>query len=104
MAPAATTASALTDSPSCGGTWKGSGRRRSPPSKQQQREEKRMSQLGTSKTQLGPVRKTVTVEASIDHAFKVFTEDIGEWWPIERHSVHGEGALSVGMEARAGGA
>jgi uncharacterized protein YndB with AHSA1/START domain len=63
-----------------------------------------MSQVGTSKTELGPVRKTVTVEASVDHAFKVFTEDIGEWWPIQSHSVHEDGALSVGMETREGGA
>lgn len=63
-----------------------------------------MSQLITKKTDLGPVRKTVTVEASIDHAFKVFTEDIGDWWPIQSHSVHEEGAVSVGMETREGGA
>jgi uncharacterized protein YndB with AHSA1/START domain len=63
-----------------------------------------MSQVTTKKTDLEPVRKTVTVEASIDHAFKVFTEDIGDWWPIQSHSVHEEGAVSVGMETREGGA
>jgi uncharacterized protein YndB with AHSA1/START domain len=63
-----------------------------------------MSQVITNKTDLGPVRKTVTVEASIDHAFRVFTEGIGDWWPIQGHSVHEEGAVSVGMETREGGA
>ncbi|MGI8517666.1 MAG: SRPBCC domain-containing protein [Acidimicrobiia bacterium] len=63
-----------------------------------------MSQPATNKADLEPVRKSVTVEASIEHAFKVFTERLGEWWPLRTHSVHAEGAISAGMETREGGA
>lgn len=62
-----------------------------------------MSQVETDKTRLEPVRKSVTVEASIEHAFKVFTERLGEWWPIRSHSVHVEDAILAGMETREGG-
>ena len=31
------------------------------------------------------VRHSVTVEASLDKAFSVFTDDIGSWWPPEHH-------------------
>lgn len=35
------------------------------------------------KTQIrpSPVRKSIFVEASPDHAFDVFTSGIGRWWP-----------------------
>ena len=33
---------------------------------------------------LGPVRKEVTVAAPQEVAFRVFTTEIGSWWPIER--------------------
>jgi uncharacterized protein YciI len=36
-----------------------------------------------------PVRREVRVAASADTAFRLFTRDIGAWWPIERHSVFG---------------
>jgi hypothetical protein len=32
-----------------------------------------------------PVRKTVTVEASVEHAFKVFTDGFDTWWPRSHH-------------------
>jgi hypothetical protein len=32
-----------------------------------------------------PVRKTVTVRASQEHAFRVFTEGFDTWWPREHH-------------------
>jgi uncharacterized protein YndB with AHSA1/START domain len=51
-----------------------------------------------------PVRKSVTVEAPVEHAFRVFTERIGEWWPVARDSVHGELAAEAGLEPRLGGA
>jgi uncharacterized protein YndB with AHSA1/START domain len=48
------------------------------------------------------VRASVLVEAPIDHAFKVFTEDIGTWWPREHHIIEGEIA-SITFEPRVGG-
>jgi uncharacterized protein YndB with AHSA1/START domain len=32
-----------------------------------------------------PVLKTVTVKASVEHAFKVFTDGIDSWWPKSHH-------------------
>jgi uncharacterized protein YndB with AHSA1/START domain len=35
----------------------------------------------------GPVIKKVRVELPIEQAFSLFTRGIGEWWPLETHSV-----------------
>ncbi|HVA06584.1 MAG TPA: SRPBCC family protein [Acidimicrobiales bacterium] len=32
-----------------------------------------------------PVRSTIVVDAPIERAFTVFTEDIASWWPPEHH-------------------
>jgi len=32
-----------------------------------------------------PVRKTVTVKATQEHAFRVFTEGFDSWWPRDHH-------------------
>jgi uncharacterized protein YndB with AHSA1/START domain len=49
------------------------------------------------------VRKTVTVSASLEHAFNVFTEGIATWWPLGKYSVKEELADDVVFEARLGG-
>jgi uncharacterized protein YndB with AHSA1/START domain len=49
-----------------------------------------------------PVRKTITVKASAERAFKVFTEGFDTWWPRSHHI--GKGALEMAViEARLGG-
>jgi uncharacterized protein YndB with AHSA1/START domain len=48
------------------------------------------------------VHSTITVDAPIEHAFQVFTTDIGSWWPPEHHILQGELAEMV-FEPRAGG-
>ena len=48
------------------------------------------------------VRASIVVEAPIERAFSVFTEDIGSWWPPEHHILEGELAEMV-FEPRAGG-
>ena len=53
---------------------------------------------------IAPVRKSVVVDAPVEHAFRVFTERIGEWWPVKTHSVHKERAETAGFEPRLGGA
>ena len=34
------------------------------------------------------VRKTVTVDCTVEEAFRVFTSDALSWWPVESHSIH----------------
>lgn len=33
-----------------------------------------------------PIRRSVTVRAELERAFRLFTEEIGTWWPVETHS------------------
>jgi uncharacterized protein YndB with AHSA1/START domain len=44
-----------------------------------------------------PITRTVTVQGSVEHAFRVFTEQMGAWWPLETHSI----AVDQGLEQRA---
>jgi uncharacterized protein YndB with AHSA1/START domain len=51
-----------------------------------------------------PLRREVLVDAGATVAFEVFTERIGAWWPLARHSVYGEDAevrfVDPGLGAR----
>jgi uncharacterized protein YndB with AHSA1/START domain len=49
------------------------------------------------------IRKTVTVECTVEEAFRVFTADALSWWPVETHSINGSVAEIV-FEPEAGGA
>lgn len=49
-----------------------------------------------------PVKKTVTVDAPIAHAFDVFTAGFGRWWPAT-HSIGKSPIRNAVMEQRAGG-
>ena len=44
------------------------------------------------------------MDAPVDHAFRVFTERLGEWWPLRGHSIHDDLADEAGLEPRLGGA
>jgi uncharacterized protein YndB with AHSA1/START domain len=48
------------------------------------------------------VHSTIVVNAPIERAFSVFTEEMGSWWPPEHHILQGELAEMV-FEPRAGG-
>jgi Activator of Hsp90 ATPase homolog 1-like protein len=49
-----------------------------------------------------PVRKSVTVQASVDKAFRVFTEGLDTWWPRTHHI--GKSPMTKGvMEGFVGG-
>jgi uncharacterized protein YndB with AHSA1/START domain len=49
-----------------------------------------------------PVRKSVTVRASVDRAFRVFTDDFDSWWPRTHHI--GKSPMKKGIvEGKAGG-
>lgn len=55
---------------------------------------------------IDPIRRSIVVTCAPDQAFRVFTDEMGTWWPFE-HSLGGtEGpdrAVGVVIEARAGG-
>lgn len=36
-------------------------------------------------TGVAPVRKRITVKANVEHAFRVWTQDIDSWWPRTHH-------------------
>jgi uncharacterized protein YndB with AHSA1/START domain len=48
------------------------------------------------------VRKTVTVDCTVEEAFRVFTADATSWWPVETHSIH-QSVKEVVFEPHAGG-
>ena len=48
------------------------------------------------------VRKTVTVDCSVEVAFRIFTADAMSWWPVENHSLHGT-VKEIVFEPRVGG-
>jgi hypothetical protein len=52
---------------------------------------------------LAPVKKTITVEASIKTAFDTFTGQIGDWWPASTHTVFGKTMEAVVFDERVGG-
>jgi uncharacterized protein YndB with AHSA1/START domain len=53
------------------------------------------------------VRRAVTVDRPVEEAFRVFTDEITSWWPLESHSLaagkEGVTAESVVLETREGG-
>jgi len=48
------------------------------------------------------VHSSIVVDAPLERAFSVFTEDIGSWWPPEHHILQAELARMV-FEPREGG-
>lgn len=49
------------------------------------------------------VRKTVTVDCSVEEAFRVFTAEARSWWPTATHTIHGGDVKEIVFEGREGG-
>jgi uncharacterized protein YndB with AHSA1/START domain len=49
------------------------------------------------------VRKTVTVDCTVEEAFRVFTTDAASWWPVASHSIAGEQVEQIVFEGREDG-
>jgi uncharacterized protein YndB with AHSA1/START domain len=49
------------------------------------------------------VRKTVTVDCTVEEAFRVFTSDATSWWPTATHSINGRNVKEVVFEGHEGG-
>jgi Activator of Hsp90 ATPase homolog 1-like protein len=50
-----------------------------------------------------PITKTVEVACDVGTAFRVFTTEIGSWWPTTTHAVHAGAVRDVVWEEREGG-
>ena len=50
-----------------------------------------------------PVRKEITIEVSQARAFRVFTDELGLWWPLATHHIGAAPAETAIIEPRAGG-
>ena len=63
--------------------------------------------MSTNATATEAIKRTVTVDCPIEHAFATFTERIHEWWPLGTHSIEaGEGGTrpeTVIFQGGAGG-
>ena len=49
------------------------------------------------------VRKSVTVDCTVEEAFRVFTTEATSWWPVESHSIHQSSVSEIVFEPRPGG-
>src|SRR5262245_40846137 len=50
------------------------------------------------------IKKSIHVKRPVDVAFRVFTQDIGKWWPLkDGYTFGGERADQIHLEARPGG-
>jgi uncharacterized protein YndB with AHSA1/START domain len=56
----------------------------------------------STQTTATSVQSSIFVDAPIEHAFSIFTEGIGTWWPPEHHILQAELAEMV-FEPRQGG-
>lgn len=52
---------------------------------------------------VAPVRKEIELPLSPAAAFRMFTEEVGQWWPLHTHSLFGERSRGCGIDPRLGG-
>jgi uncharacterized protein YndB with AHSA1/START domain len=57
----------------------------------------------TTAPELTPLRKTMTVEATQEHAFSVFTDGFATWWPMDTHHIGVVDVVTMGIEPFVGG-
>ena len=48
------------------------------------------------------IRKEIFVDAPPETAFRVFTEQVSDWWPLDKYGIYLEDAETVGFEDRDG--
>lgn len=51
-----------------------------------------------TKTAVPPLTRTTFVACTPERAFAAFTQEIGQWWPLDSHSVYEAKARSVAFE------
>jgi uncharacterized protein YndB with AHSA1/START domain len=58
-----------------------------------------MTELAT----VAPITKTVLVRCDVETAFRVFTAEIGAWWPTDTHSIAEHDVRELVFEQHEGG-
>ena len=58
--------------------------------------------MTTSDPEFEPLRKTILVQANVDRAFRVFTDEFDTWWPRTHHIGKSPMKKAI-IEGRAGG-
>lgn len=64
--------------------------------------EKEASAMSMEQVTIKPITKSITVQAPLELAFEIFTERMGQWWPLATHSI-GDGVADARVEGRVGG-
>ena len=54
-------------------------------------------------TMIEPIQRSVIVNRSVEDAFRIFTDEIGRWWPLESHSIGEDKVATALFEGGAGG-
>lgn len=62
-----------------------------------------MAPTGNDPYPLSPIRKQVSVRKPPEEAFRAFFDRMGEWWPLDSHSVDPERVESCAVEGHVGG-
>ncbi|MGZ8793072.1 MAG: SRPBCC family protein [Gaiellaceae bacterium] len=57
----------------------------------------------TETATIAPVAKSVHVACDPERAFRVFTREIGSWWPLDTHAIHAGEVREVVWEEHVGG-
>jgi uncharacterized protein YndB with AHSA1/START domain len=52
---------------------------------------------------IAPVRKEIELPCPPAAAFRMFTEEMAQWWPLQTHSIFGERSRGCGIDPRRGG-
>lgn len=60
-------------------------------------------ELDEKQVEIAPVEKIFQVNLPVERAFRLFTEEIHTWWPLETHSVGGDRATTCVFETKVGG-
>jgi len=59
--------------------------------------------MNSTQTAVDAIHKTVLVKCDPEQAFRVFTREIGSWWPLQRYSIGEDKVTEVVFEEQAGG-
>jgi hypothetical protein len=52
---------------------------------------------------IAPIRKSAHLECGVERAFRVFTAEVGTWWPLDTHAIQAGAVREVVWEEREGG-